>query len=91
MERIAPVRILSTGRCGSTTISDVLSRHPKIFSLLEVFSLLGLRALSRKRLNGKAMWELCSSQSPALRTLLSADGIASEILHPFEESRRCSA
>ena len=84
MERIAPVLVLSTGRCGSTMVSDVLNLHPDVLSLSEVFSLLGPLALFRKRLSGKAMWALCSRQNPALRVLLSADTIPSEILYPFD-------
>ena len=83
MERIAPVLVLSTGRCGSTMISDVLNLHPDVLSLSEVFSLLGPLALFRKRLSGRAMWALCSRQNPALRVLLSADTLPSEILYPF--------
>ncbi|MDE0206929.1 MAG: sulfotransferase [Candidatus Tectomicrobia bacterium] len=85
MESIAPVLVLSTGRCGSTMISDVLNLHPDVLSLSEVFSLLGPRALFRNRLSGKAMWALCSRQNPALRVLLSADAIPSEILYPFDD------
>ena len=83
MERIAPVLVLSTGRCGSTMISDVLNLHPDVLSLSEVFSVLGPLALFRKRLSGRAMWALCSRQNPALRVLLSADPVPSEILYPF--------
>ena len=85
MERIAPVLVLSTGRCGSTMISDVLNLHPDVLSLSEVFSLLGPLALFRKRLSGRAMWALCSRQNPALRVLLSADPVPSEILYPFDD------
>ena len=85
MERIAPVLVLSTGRCGSTMISDVLNLHPEVLSLSEVFSLLGPLALFRKRLSGKAMWALCSRQNPALRVLLSADPVPGEILYPLDE------
>ena len=85
MEEIAPVLVLSTGRCGSTMISDVLNLHPDVLSLSEVFSLLGPLALFRKRLSGRAMWALCSRQNPALRVLLSADTIPSEILYPFDD------
>ena len=85
MKRIAPVLVLSTGRCGSTMISDVLNLHPDVLSLSEVFSLLGPLALFRKRLSGRAMWALCSCQNPALRVLLSADTIASEVLYPFDD------
>ena len=85
MEPIAPVLVLSTGRCGSTMISDVLNLHPDVLSLSEVFSLLGPLALFRKRLSGRAMWALCSRQNPALRVLLSANTIPSEILYPFDD------
>jgi len=64
-------------------ISDVLNLHPDILSLSEVFSLLGPLALFRKRLSGKAMWDMCSRQNPALRVLLSAEPLPSEILYPF--------
>ena len=86
-EQIAPVLVLSTGRCGSTMLSDVLNLHPDVLSLSEVFSLLGPLALFRKRLGGKAMWGMCSRQNPALRVLLSADTIVSEILYPFDDPR----
>ena len=66
-------------------ISDVLNLHPDVLSLSEVFSLLGPLALFRKRLSGRAMWALCSRQNPALRVLLSADPIPSEILYPFDD------
>ena len=85
MEPIAPVLVLSTGRCGSTMISDVLNLHPDVLSLSEVFSLLGPLALLKKRLGGKAMWGMCSRQNPAQRVLLSADAIPSEILYPFDD------
>ena len=86
-EQIAPVLVLSTGRCGSTMVSDVLNLHPDVLSLSEVFSLLGPLALFRKRLSGRAMWGMCSRQNPALRVLLSADTIVSEILYPFDDPR----
>ena len=66
-------------------ISDVLNLHPEVLSLSEVFSLLGPLALFRKRLSGNAMWALCSRQNPALRVLLSADTIPSEVLYPFDD------
>ena len=63
-------------------ISDVLNLHPEVLSLSEVFSLLGPLALFKKRLSGRGMWALCSRQNPALRVLLSADRVPSEILYP---------
>ena len=83
MEQIPPVIVLSTGRYGSTMISDVLNLHPEILSLSEVFSTFGPRALFGNRLSGKGMWALCSRQNPALRVSLSSGEIPSEILYPF--------
>ena len=54
-ERIAPVLVLSTGRCGSTMVSEVLNTHPEVLSLSEFFISLGMKALIRKRLGGKAL------------------------------------
>ena len=83
-EQIAPVLVLSTGRCGSTMISDIVNRHPKILSLSEFFSFIGLGAFSRKRLNGEAMWKLCSRQRRGLQALLNRDKRISEIIYPFD-------
>jgi hypothetical protein len=35
--QIAPVVVFSTGRCGSTMISSLLSMHPEVLSLSEAF------------------------------------------------------
>lgn len=48
VERIAPVLALSTGRCGSTMMSEVLS-------LSEFFISVDMKALIRKRPIGKAL------------------------------------
>lgn len=54
-KRIAPVLVLSTGRCGSTMLSDVLNTHPEVLSLSEFFASPGMKALARKRPRGEAM------------------------------------
>ena len=83
LEQIAPVLVLSTGRCGSTRVSDVPMLHPEILSLSEVISNLGPRALFRNRISGRGMRALCSRRNPALRAALSSGGIRSENLYPF--------
>ena len=85
MNSIDPVLVLSTGRCGSTMVSDILNLHPDILSLSEVFSSLGSRALRARRLDGKALWKLCSRQNPGLRAALAADTIPSEVIYPFDK------
>ena len=81
-KRIAPVLVLSTGRCGSTMVSEVLSTHPDVLSLSEFFISLGMKALIRKRLNGEALWGICRRHSPGLRAMLAGD--RDRILYPFD-------
>ena len=71
--RIAPVLVLSTGRCGSTMLSDILDTHPEVLSLSEFFTTMGMKALTRNRLDGKAMWEIWRRHSPGLRVMLAGD------------------
>ena len=84
-KRIAPVLVLSTGRCGSTMVSEVLNTHPQVLSLSEFFISLGMKALIRKRLSGKALWGICRRHSPGLRAMLS--GNRDRILYPFDTPR----
>ena len=81
-KRIAPVLVLSTGRCGSTMVSEVLNTHPAVLSLSEFFISLGMKALIRKRLSGKALWGICCRHSPGLRAMLAGD--RDRILYPFD-------
>ncbi|MDE0206928.1 MAG: sulfotransferase [Candidatus Tectomicrobia bacterium] len=85
VERIDPVLVLSTGRCGSTMMSDVLNTHPGVLSLSEFFISLGMKSLIRKRLNGKALWRICCRHSPGLRAMLAGD--RDRILYPFDTPR----
>ncbi|MDE0205667.1 MAG: sulfotransferase domain-containing protein [Candidatus Tectomicrobia bacterium] len=80
-KRIAPVLVLSTGRCGSTMVSEVLNTHPDVLSLSEFFISLGMKSLLRKRLSGKALWGICCRHSPGLRAMLG--GNRDRILYPF--------
>ena len=82
-KRMAPVLVLSTGRCGSTMLSDVLDTHPDVLSLSEFFASVGLKAFARKRLNGKALWEICRRHSPGLRVLLAGEG-RDRTFYPFD-------
>ena len=82
-KRMAPVLVLSTGRCGSTMLSDVLDTHPDVLSLSEFFASVGLKAFARKRLNGKALWEICRRHSPGLRALLAGEG-RDRTFYPFD-------
>ena len=79
---LPPVLVLSTGRCGSTMVSEVLNTHPAVLSLSEFFISLGMKALIRKRLGGKALWGICCRHSPGLKAMLAGD--RDRILYPFD-------
>ena len=80
---IAPVLVLSTGRCGSTMLSEVLNTHPAVLSLSEFFASVGTKALARKRLGGKALWKICQQHSPGLKAMLAGEG-KDRTLYPFD-------
>lgn len=81
---LAPVLVLSTGRCGSTMVSEILNRHPGILSVSEFFSFVGPRAFVGRRPGGEHMWRLYSRPGrPILR--LKDFGIPSEFLYPLDD------
>ena len=84
-KRIDPVLVLSTGRCGSTMLSEVLNTHPDVLSLSEFFISLGMKALVRKRLSGKTLWRICCRHSPGLKAMLASN--RDRILCPFDTPR----
>ncbi len=44
-----PIFVLSTGRCGSTTLSNILNLHPAILSISEFVSFTGIAAFHYRR------------------------------------------
>ncbi|SDG04563.1 sulfotransferase [Thalassobaculum litoreum] len=82
---IPPVLILSTGRCGSTMVSDLLNRHPDVLSLSEFFVPLGPEAFSLRRPDGDRMWRLLTTQSPGLHAMLKQGHVVDEALYPYDD------
>ena len=80
-DNIRPVFVLSTGRCGSTMLSNILNTHPQTLSLSELFALTGLAAFRHRRLSGERMWRFLSEQDAALRFQLQWE--FEETLYPF--------
>ncbi len=81
---LAPVLVLSTGRCGSTMVSDILNRHPGILSMSEFFSFVGPRAFVGRRPGGEHMWRLYSRPGNRIR-YLERFGVPSEFLYPLDD------
>lgn len=63
-------------------VSDVLNRHPRILSLSEFFSFVGLKAFLRRRVDGAYMWRLYSRQQNRCRLMLR--GRYEELLYPVD-------
>ena len=78
-----PVFVLSTGRCGSTMVSNILNQHPCVLSLSEFISYIGIRSFSRRWPTGNWMWERYSRQQH--RTRLMLRGRYEELLYPLDD------
>lgn len=81
---IPPVLVLSTGRCGSTMISDVLNRHPAILSVSEFFTFLDISLFAGRKVTGDWAWRLYSTPSPRMRLIARGENF-SELLYPVDD------
>ena len=77
---IPPAIVVSSGRCGSTMLSDILNSHPGILSISELFILQGRALFNFRRLTGNEMWSIVSKQTWAQRQQLSSHSDA--LLYP---------
>ena len=84
----APVFIVSTGRCGSTMLSNMVNLHPRMLSVSEFFSSLADGAFQGGRMGGEALYRRLSTLRPVGRALLKNDLIVSEYLYPFGPGSR---
>lgn len=88
------VFITGTGRCGSTLLSTLLSRHPEILSLSEFFVMISdmghnLRGLFPEReVDAGAFWDLLSVPGPFLAASLRAQVTPDEYLYLRRHPRR---
>ena len=73
--------VLSTGRCGSTMVSNMLNLHPRVLSLSEFFAFVGTGAMRRRRATGEQMWGWYAYQRKRTKLMLRED--FSELAYPF--------
>ncbi len=78
---LPPVFVLSTGRCGSTMVSNMLNLHPRVLSLSEFFSFVGTGAMRRRTTTGEQMWGWYAHQRKRTKLMLRED--FSELAYPF--------
>ena len=79
---IPPVLVLSSGRCGSTMLSGMLNRHPRVLSLSEFFTYVNVDSWCRHALRtGDQMWRLYRVQSRFHKDVLGQP--TDEMVYPF--------
>ncbi|WP_018638379.1 sulfotransferase [Parafrankia elaeagni] len=79
--------IVGTGRCGSTLISRILSRHPDMLSVSEFCTLLRARFYLEGELDGPGYWRMLTDPDPVADAMV-RDGLkASEHIYPYGSGR----
>ena len=77
-----PVFVVSTGRCGSTMVSNMARLHPRILSVSEFLACLADKALVGSHLDGEGLYERFANLRPVGKALLRNNLIVSEYLYP---------
>jgi hypothetical protein len=83
--------VVSTGRCGSTMLSRILSKHPDVLSLSEFFRTIcddsTESKLPTRDMDGPELWRLFSVTSPAVDGYVLADLGTDEMCYPYDRGR----
>jgi putative sulfotransferase len=79
--------VLGTGRCGSTLLSTVLNRHPRVLSLSEFFTSLDPDAFPVEQIDGDRFWAILSTPRSKAMTQLRHGVAPAEYLYPFGSGR----
>lgn len=87
-EAMPPYLVVSTGRCGSTLITEMMAAHPDVLSLSELFSSLVPGAFPQSTMDGPGFWALLDRLRPQW-SLLVAHGLEpSEVVFDFDTPSR---
>ena len=82
------VFIVSTGRCGSTLMSNLIRLHPEILSLSEFFMGFASRAFVYEAPTGAQFWDMLSKPSAALKKVWDPGQNPTEFLYEFGPGAR---
>ncbi|MFI6823418.1 sulfotransferase domain-containing protein [Micromonospora sp. NPDC050187] len=74
--------IISTGRCGSTLVSDLIAEQPDTLSVQEFFVPVGSWIEDKERLSGAEYWSRLSEPNPALSALFRIGLPPPEVRYP---------
>jgi putative sulfotransferase len=83
-----PVFIVSTGRCGSTMMSDITRLHPKLLSLSEFFVSLSNKSFTSRALDGEQFWNILSVLSPTVSRMFAKGYRVDRLLYRFGPQAR---
>jgi Sulfotransferase family len=77
--------IVSTGRCGSTLLSEILHKHPDVLSMSEFFISIrpGTEDLPDEVIDGRRLWDVLSSPEPSLDAMVRDGWDAPNLRYPY--------
>jgi putative sulfotransferase len=87
-ERLPPCFVISTGRCGSTFVSDILVRHPRVLSISEFFWATEPQVFPEGEISGTAFAEKLSRRDPLVTAALRARAETPEFRYPVDDPQR---
>jgi len=76
--------IISTGRCGSTLLSDLIAQEPDTLSVQEFVASVEPWGDDREPFSGAAYWARLSSPRPELATLIRIGLTPAEVVYPAD-------
>jgi hypothetical protein len=85
---IRPRFVVSTGRCGSTLLAEVLAGHPSVLSVSELFAAVQPRAFPVGNISGERFWSILSRPDNAWALALKHRFEPEEFLYPVDGSGR---
>lgn len=80
--------VVSSGRCGSTAVSDTLRMHPRVLSLSEFFRCIGTRAFQPGQFTSERFWRLLTEPRQHMTAILRYHLEPPEILYRLGPNRR---
>lgn len=83
--------VVGTGRCGSTALSSVVRRHPRVLGLSELIASVEPGALPEQDLSGREFWDLLASPRPFADRMMREGTPLPEHLYPRVPGGRFAA
>ena len=84
----SPVFIVSTGRCGSTMLSNMVRMHPKILSVSEFFVYVAKGAFRDKKVSGRVAYRRLNKPGAIVRSLLKHELPTEGVLYKYGPEAR---